>query len=235
MTPSTTHPQLKKAPVTEAVFEVRYPPPRNFSMVPGRLFDALSGLYSEFEDLPAAQLPVEVAPSNVPRHRLASPAGNRLSLLGAGSLSLNHVEYRGYPDFRRDAETVLEALANLGFARSTTRLGMRYINRIPLDRPPQELVALQVDAPALIAGGAISTRFQWRTNASPLGVLQTTVLFPHALPDSPDAVLVDLDFFLEEEGDFGVERIMEWHNEAHERLYDSFIALLQPEYLAEIR
>lgn len=235
MTSPTTHPQLKKPPVTEAVFEVRYPTPPNYSMVPGRLFDALNELYSEFEDLPAAQLPVEVAPPQVPRHRLATATGDRLSLLGAGSLSLNHVTYRGYPEFRRDAETILGALARLKFVGATTRLGMRYINRIPLDRPLEDLVALKVGAPTLIAAGAVSTRFQWKTSARPVGMLQTTVLSPHSQPESEDAVLLDLDFFLEEEGPFEVDRILDWHGKAHERLYDSFVALLNSTYFSEIQ
>jgi uncharacterized protein (TIGR04255 family) len=229
------NPRLARPLVAESVFELRFPSQRPYAIVPGLLFELLGQDFSEVEELPAAQIPLGMAPA-MARHRLKATGGGRLIQVGDGLLSANHTTYVSYDDFRSDIERMLNAAFDLDLVGALTRLGLRYINRAPLDRSWHEMITYVVEAPERIESSARGRRFQWRSLVSDdIGTLQTVIAWPVQEKGSTAAAMVlDFDCFLEGNFKRSTDQILAWTDGAHDHIYKVFRDSLSEPYLSSL-
>lgn len=238
MTHPELHPALKTPLVSEAVFEIRFATKVPYGVLPGRLYEALQELFPVVEQLPAAQIPLEIdAP--IPRHRFKSKDASRMVQVGVGLVSLNHTGYAGYETFRGEAERLLRAADRLQLLRDVKRLGLRYINRAPLDRPTEEIVTYSIDAPPLIDDTVEARRMTLLGRVQNVGVLQTSVAWPVSdTSQSKDAqerwLVLDFDCYADRKGSIRIADAMTWLDKGHEHVYQAFRASLQPQFLSSL-
>src|SRR3989304_4360283 len=111
--------ERKNKPLVEAIFEVRWKlqgaPPGpvidpHYKLLLGRLFDRFLKDYPEHEQLPAANIPDEIA-GYIIQHRFRVAANKwPLVQVGPGVFSVNSTSDYIWPDFRLRVETALEKL-----------------------------------------------------------------------------------------------------------------------------
>lgn len=233
---SGTHPQLKTPLVREALLEIRFSssPDLPYGIVPGRLYEALKTQFAKPVELPLAKIPAEFGLDEVVRHRFLSDDESRMFQVGTGVLSINHIAYRGFQRFSADCEQVLKvAIEEIKLIAEIKRIGLRYINKAPLDRAWQEMIQLRITAPDIVESSAQVRLHRWLTGFPDIGVLSTTIAWPVKEQDSA-VIVIDFDHYTEPASVLTVNQIMTWVDSAHENIYQVFKASLMPVYFSQL-
>ena len=95
---------------------------------------------------------------------------SRMFQLGVGVLSINHVAYDGFEDFLQDCRDVLEIALNANFIPNVSRIGLRFINKAPLDRKWDEITQISINAPDIIKSNLQGQHLRAITSFKKLGV-----------------------------------------------------------------
>jgi uncharacterized protein (TIGR04255 family) len=233
VTDKQVHPRLARPPVVEALFELRFTPLVSYGLLPGRLFDSLQKDFPESEELGAASLPLDVPMPGLVRHRFKSADGTKLYQTGNGVLSVNHTAYGGYDDLRRDVELVLDAVVALDAVGQVERLGVRYINRMLLDRAWNEVTTATYGLPAFMSarveGRQLHYTLKYDKDTMDLALGDVSV-------EATQMLQLDLDYHRENANQTPErDAIMMWLDAAHDSVYQAFTGLLTEAYFAEIK
>ena len=230
---SETHPPLRKPPLIEAVFELRFLTDTAYGLIPGRIFDELHEAFPQVEELPTATLPLDVPFPALVRHRFKSDDGGKLLQTGHGVLSVNHLAYSQYSDLRADVERVIDVVIGLALVKQVRRVGLRYINLLTLDKPWSSVTTLTDKVPEAVSSRIRNRRFHYDLQYQPD---RMNMALANVTTDGAERLQVDLDFFREETDvpQMQTHAILQWLDVAHERVYEAFMSLLTEEYLREI-
>lgn len=127
--------KLKKEPLFDAVFELRFTSrSAASSILPGFLFSKLSGS-DNIEKMPAAQLPEQVRVTD-PNLQFAPLIrfhwGSFLILIGDRSILIAcKMPYPGWTKFKAGILSVLHLLDEINIIESTQRFSLKYVDLIP--------------------------------------------------------------------------------------------------------
>jgi uncharacterized protein (TIGR04255 family) len=231
---STAHPRLRKPPLIEAVFELRFSTETAYGLIPGRMFDELRNEFPDVEELETANLPLDIPFPALVRHRFRSGDGSKLFQTGHGVVSVNHVVYSQYNDLRGDVARVIEAVIKLGLVKEVRRVGLRYINQMTLDREWSSITTLTDHIPEAVGSKVRNRRFHYSLEYQPD---RMHMALANMTGDGEEKLQVDLDFFREEMDlpQMETRAILQWLDIAHERVYEAFTSLLTEEYFKEIK
>jgi uncharacterized protein (TIGR04255 family) len=230
-------PVLPNSPLVEVVFELRFP--GNLSLLGswGALQQALLGQYPKL--LVPGALP-GVAPL-LQHLLLANGEGTDLVQLAVNSFGFSTKRYRDFATFRASFAAAYEAFQRFGRVSSFTRLGLRYINRLPPDFPgerargqlhpclrlrldgPDGLPATPSMHPQLIYGGlakGLTLRIALEQPASPSSLSDQQTVAPG----------VHLDFDCSESGALPETRVAEFLEQAHEVIDGAFFGIITDDY-----
>ncbi len=138
---------LPHKPLVEAIVEMRWgqemQPDPTYPIVVGRLYERVKQEYPQIEDLPVAQVPVELTVHMV-RHRFrTSKGGWPLVQIGPGVFTVNDTEGYHWDDFSKRVKDLLPKLYDAFSASETPRVRsvlLRYINAHPIDYPAENLL-----------------------------------------------------------------------------------------------
>jgi uncharacterized protein (TIGR04255 family) len=147
MTTSKLPVRLKKEPLVEALFEMRFTAiTQASSILPGVLFGQLGGK-TTLEQLPSSQIPRAILESDpnlrfAPLVRLNS---DKIKIaIGDRSLSVSaKLPYPGWGAFSKEILTVLGLVERAGIVQAVHRISMKYIDLIPMDGLAAQVSAIQ--------------------------------------------------------------------------------------------
>ena len=236
-----SHPTYPNPTVVEAVCEIHFgrSPDKPWKpSLPGELFKVVQDDYPEIEPVVEVGVQLEFGPSGVGQHML--PPRQRVRLkhrerpillqIGEDVLTVNFL--RPYPGWDEVKNTVLStwrrAAPVLG-ASAISRIGLRYINRIPL--AGGESIAKWLTATRLVPEAIVSSKagFFSRVEAG-LGpgdrVVATIGEEPGAEGGGPAAIIFDIDRITERElapsdGPLAMEI-----DRLHQEVWDAFAAAM---------
>ncbi|MEJ7817006.1 MAG: TIGR04255 family protein [Rubrobacter sp.] len=241
---------LARPPLVEAICEFRFEPSEQWDLtVPGRLYDLIRDDFPHREQVQGfgfslqvgqgAGAPVPTVQGGLDRVLMAREDGSVLVQTGPHLLVVNHkLPYPGWEDFRALISRVLETYLDL-VPSSFERVGLRYINQIPL--PVAEgleigsLITLDPPIPPEMERPLANfyQRYELRHD-DPIGILihQTGM----QLTQENDTVLMlDLDFGSLPEALPGTEDADAWLPSAHDRIEEAFRASVNPEFLDRMK
>ncbi len=205
----TTLPKkLKKEPLIDAVFEVRFTSTFPIgSVLPGLLFGGLAG-DKKIEQLPLSQLP-QIMRDTDPNLRFAP-----LSRLDWGQFYINVGErsvsvgfkypYPGWSSFKPAIITVMDVLKGAGVVKSVERYALKYIDLLPSNDLREQVAFVNFDV--TLAGHKLEDEaFQIRLEI-PKGsfihavqvVASATVILPNG--ESRQGLIVDVDTIANQQG-----------------------------------
>ncbi|MFN8472778.1 MAG: TIGR04255 family protein [Anaerolineae bacterium] len=240
--------RLLSPPLIEALCEFRFTPSTSWDWtLPGRLYERISKEFPERSQLDAIAVQFELgARSAAPSEFIRGPErvqmkrvdGSAMVQVGANLLAINH--FRPYPTWEGFRTLIMSTLDNyliLAESAGFVRIGLRYINRLPISAGYFRVNSTITVAPSL-AGEldrpiqAFYQRYELAYDA-PKGILihQTGMLED----DLGRGILLDLDFGSTEPPSVTVGESLEtWLDEAHTRIYDAFVASLVPEVYEQL-
>ncbi len=222
------HERLRHAPVVEAAFELRIPGSDAYSLLPGKLAEALVKEYPVVREMEVTKLlgiiQIPQTAGLVVTHRYFSRDEKQLVQLSPHGIGVNTQAYPGFKEYRRAIASVLGRYLDLVGARTSTRIGLRYINRLPAVE--NDLMASFTTTFELPKVGdksvrSIAARALYDFQDDPKGTLAVALSSDH----EKDPML-DLDFFQESVGPLELEGLLTWLDLAHERVYQAFRALV---------
>lgn len=240
--------RLKKEPLIEAIWELRFDSPGSGEILPGVLYSALKQCHPEIQRhrLPMADLPAIVAQIDpnlrfMAKIRLEVPGSPLLWQVGERVVTLNcRKPYVGWQPFKENILALTRVVEDSGLVPNPERHSLRYIDLLTLD-PPPVIAALKLE---MKLGGHAIERYplQMRLELPDEGCLHVLQIATPANAQLPDGILtatvVDLESFVADRpADWNTLRgQMEMLHERSKRLFfehiltDQAIEDLEPEY-----
>lgn len=192
-------PVLRKAPLTSVVCELRYQEAaadlRAIELSRG--FEELGfSAYELEEGMQLALGPGQLEQQAVKRHRFALPDGSATFTVADDLFSYEESTYLGIDAFLGRWEPLASLVAGQLAIGARTRLGLRYINQIPLDGDDRESVAAAVSEDLLPPWGSDPAMGELTVSLHELRFKQTEgeVTFRHGLQRLPRGPVYLLDF-----------------------------------------
>lgn len=234
--------KLLSAPMIEALCEFRFTPSSPWDWtLPGRLYDQIGNEFTERSQVDAVGVQIQLGPGKAPfsqiikgpdRVQIKRADGSAMVQIGPHLLAINY--FRNYPNwetFRTLILQIFEKYINLCGECNLQRIGLRYINQIPLPQDKCKLDSLiSLDPPLKGTLDQPLVSFYQRYEIlydSPKGVLIHQTGIQKA--DQGDTLMLDLDFGSQElEGICNQLSVGSWLNEAHDLIYKCFVESLNP-------
>lgn len=136
----------KTNPLLEVLCEVRFFDRKFDSVIPGRFYDKVSGLYPIQEDVKLFSFHVgksdpsiENQQPQIPLLKLWKPDKKSLLQIGPGIFSANSLKYQSWEEFVGDIEFGLKEFLDISSKDYVQRVGTRFINRFIFDETEVEL------------------------------------------------------------------------------------------------
>ena len=239
---------LKKPPLIEAACEFRFNPESEWDWtIPGRLFDKIGDEFSERSEVRRLGLTVQESDKQTPSPTLIESGPDRIHLKRSDGSAIVQIGprllaislKRPYPNWETYRELILriyEAHREIAGASKLARLGLRYINKIPM----KKLAFTDVITVWPTLAGALNRyastfyqRYELKHD-NPKGTLihQTGL----QTVDGKSVIMLDLDFVSVSVGRLKrTESIEKWLDLAHERIEEGFIETLVPDFFEKLK
>lgn len=248
----TPEPLLENPPLIEAIFEIRWPlsvdgagnqVDPTFKLLAGRMFDRLASQFPHFVDLPASQLPEELAPFIV-RHQFRPAADSwPVIQLGPGIATFNQTKHQyQWSTYKSGLHQFLSALFESRKANTEptqpNRVQFRYLNSIPITDPNvslQDFLRTQLSTTITVCEPLqhlLQSRpgpYQLDVRSSfPTGSIAGAGFF--ALSSNPTegqrSILLDLGLqAFDDDAPVGIDALMDWVESGHSSIKDWFRAI----------
>lgn len=223
---------LRNAPLVEALLELRFAPMESvlgYGYVPRAIHERLASTYPNYEELPAAQLPISVSPPPI-RHRFSTDDGTRLFQVGNGVISVNDLSYDHYAAFRERADAVIsEAIPLFGRAKE---MRLRYINKINTSgHALRDVLRVGIDFD-VSSGDLLSQQASLAFRIDQSSQISVSWAFP--IDERDDLLLLDLVVY-SSAGEPSNDKILSWMDMSHASIEQSFLNSLQPTFLETLR
>lgn len=222
---------LQRAPLLEAVFEVRARCQTPYAFVPGELRLRLKD-FPTAEESTWAKTPAE----ETPHHRFKSLDGTRLLQSGPNFFSAHVLgDYGEWDSFAKFLREGLDVCLDVMRPTKAVRTALRYINLLPSDllEGLTAPVSVTLQLPADI--GPVRQRAARAEIETAQGRLGLAIATPAEVSGGRAGHLLDLELALAKEQEFLVESILDWAKLAHDEIYQVFRACLSAELHERMR
>jgi uncharacterized protein (TIGR04255 family) len=251
MTPSATHPRLTKAPLVEAIFDLRYNTDVSLEAIRADVQKSLPEFRRE-ERIEGQMLTIQLGPDgkqsiqdsdpqqplpDVILYRFHNPDTNEFIQLGQGIISVNTVGYRDFSNFLSIIKKVVEAHAKIAFPSGYRRLTLRYINHLSLQDNPEKVFDWLAPIPSTWNSRAILQNTQQVVLRVGEDLQNVTIAYPQVNIQTGNHVMVldidhHVDFFLPVLPD--LTQVYSWIENAHDQVYKTFKSALKDDYFKEL-
>ena len=241
--------KLLSPPLIEALCEFRFAQSGPWDWTfPGRLYNQLGAEFSLRSQVDGVGVQIQFGPGKPvsseivkgpDRIQMKRTDGSAMVQIGPHLLAVNHLPpYPDWESFRTLILRVFKEYIQLSGECSLERIGLRYINQIPLTEDKPKLEAVISVTPSL--KGALDrplVGFYQRYEIlydSPNGVLihQTGI----QQTEQGTTLMLDLDFGTKElQGVCDQSAVSNWLDAAHGVVYDCFVASLTWEFYEKLR
>ena len=229
---------LKKSILAEVVFEIRFNPIIDLSLIVGSIHDKLKKDYPEFENLNVPDFPSTpnspefIFPTSIVKYRFYSDDRKHLYSLGSGVLSIHTTDYESFEKFKNSITMVLRIYEEITHIKILSRMGLRYINIIPLGHETfNDVFKVNFTLPKNVQ------HYQKGFNIQSLGIINGdsfSFRLQSSDPTSTESVVLDLDYFSQVNIQFNLLQIDSWSIKAHKFILDLFNDTLTEDYLGKV-
>lgn len=240
--------KLKNPPLIEAACEFRFDLASEWDWtIPGLLFEKIRDEFPGRAEVHRLGLTVQEASRQVPspaviesgpdRIHLKRKDGSAIVQIGPRMLAVNqHRPYPNWETFRNLILRIYKTYREVAGSHGLARIGLRYINEIP--RKNRAFTNITTVWPTLSGNldrdiSHFYQRYEFK-HSKPKGVLvhQTG----QQLRDNKPVIMLDLDFVSESVPRIRSESsVAKWLDAAHERVEESFIASLKPDFFEQLK
>lgn len=228
--------RYRKPPLVEALCEFRFQETETPSnIILGRLYEKIEEDFPTVEtrrgiDVQAAE--EESLSSTILMEettRFIGKNGEQLIQVGSGLLVANQLElYEDYSSFRKFIKKTMDAYYEVAKPTGINYIGLRYINRLDIlpGQSLEDIFHIGFNIPAKFQSFPdpyhLQMEFPYFGDRDRLIVTLSTA---SPQEDSPNAAMLDFEYILIKPDDIG-NGLLEWMDEAHEKIEDAFHACL---------
>lgn len=235
--------QLKKPPLIEAIFEVRFAPkkPATGDLLPGLLYPKLGEYYTNSQPLPLANVPRQIRDSdpNLRYRALHQLTGTTRQLhVGDRVVSINQkYPYEGWHVFRENIQELIGTLQAINMVEKVERYSLKYVNVISV---PENHQISSLNTRFELASQAVPEKgFQFRTefeSAPWVSIVQivTNASVKTKLEGTRRGLLVEVDTIRMKEPEALFSDVPNCLEDAHDNIKELFVSLLTPETLRNL-
>jgi uncharacterized protein (TIGR04255 family) len=245
---SDSHPSFANPTIVEVVCDIHFRLPRGKVWQAeffGGLFNKIQSDYPSMEPVSELQMQVAVGPLGIQQHMVANPpkvrfkhAKRQLQLqFVENSLTLNVLpKYPGWDSVQQDVLAVWPEVREVVHPKSITRIGLRYINRIPREvpgEPPGEWLQACEYIPAILLkskpGFLMRTQVQLDINNR---IIITTADVTES-EETPEVgpIIFDIDRIIERDISPGDKSLAKELKILHDDVWDVFNSVQTPKLL----
>lgn len=236
--------KLKSPPLIEALCEFRFSSKEDWDWtVPGRLYDELKDEFPERGQIHAVEVRLDtkqLSQGGVERVQMKRKDGSAMVQVGPHLLVVNHLlPYSDWDEFLRLIINVLKKYTDLATHAPFERIGLRYINQIPIKNDELHdvgrYIVLVPPIPKAIERPLNSFYQRYDlVHADPEGVLihQTGVAKSQA---GLLNIMLDLDFGSSKVSHLNKNSIGEWLTKAHRQIEIAFTESVEAEMLKKMK
>lgn len=233
---------LSKAPLIDAIVELRFNAELPSQVVAGLLFSALKDHgYEGFEELPITQLPQQVREQDenlryAAHYRIKSK--DYLVSVSQRVVAISYIckdnNYEGWNHYKEEVSRILQEIQKLGFVQTFSRIGVRYINlfetedilsrvHVSITAPDQQDLDGDQTIGFVYKNDGMSTRINFATKA------RVTDMEGR----SKSGAILDIDTFTEEPIAFA--SALGFIENGHEFTEKAFTRILSKKFLEELK
>ena len=243
------HEPLADPPLVEALCEIRFAEDSEWDWtLPGLFYERVRGDFPDREEVTDVSVQVTGPPGKRPGFAMRSDRarlqfrradGSAMLQIGPRLLTVNQLApYPTWPVFRKLILDTVDQYLDAGGKLTLARIGLRYINEIPLDDAGAIAKALRVVPTRTGALDRELASFYQRTELThdePPGVLIHQAGLRRG-DDGRHAAMLDLDFgSTAVDGVVDTDGLTAWLDLAHDRIWESFDASIVPDRLEQMR
>lgn len=232
--------RYQNPPIVEALCDFRFRPTADWDLtIPGLFYERVKDLFPEKRQQPhSLQLRIEGSPRGlVPdfavesRLQFLSLDNAELFQVGKDLLTANRLKpYTSWEEFLPTIRLGYETYCDVANPSGLQRIGLRYINLIPIHSDLAELSeffnlhpAVGQGLPRSFYGFSLATEFSYPNSPDHLRVLLTST----QLSSPTDAeVVLDLDYFLPDAESIPIGDVFNWVESAHTQVENSFESII---------
>ena len=234
--------RYEKPPLIEAVCEFRFAEIGvQPVLIPGRYYERVCTEYPEIEvkrgfGLQAGGPEVEMVTEE--RTVFRNPVANRLVQIGHGMLAINQLRpYTDYATFRHEIEARLTDYKAVAQPKKLVKLGLRYINRLPVSEDQNLRAVLDVGFKLPRGVGAMPDPYLLRLEFPHNNGRDRLILIVAKAADHQEStgVMLDLDYVLAKPEETQETNPVQWMDSAHDTIERVFHACITKETIASFK
>lgn len=235
--------RLKTPPLIEALCEFRFVENTNWDWVlPGQLYDKIKGEFPERAQIQGVGFQIQASPKVKPiasihtlpdRVQLKRADGSAMVQVGYNLLAINQLKpYPSWTEFLALIMQIFEEYQGIVGNIVLERIGLRYINQLSVSEKTADIgdaITLIPPLTGILARPihAFYQRYEIEHD-QPEGILIHQTGTQQDEQANPVFIL-DLDFGSTQVQDLsGQQEVKNWLNQAHDRVYEAFVASLAP-------
>lgn len=236
--------KLKKSPLFEVLFEVRFEPttPAAGDLLPGLLYSQMNADYPNVIPLAMANIPRQIRDQNPDllyqaSHRLR---GEHHSIsVGDRVVALSSTAYPGWNRFKEMVESVIRGVVSTGLTKNVERFSFRYVNVIEAPETDRQLPLLNARI-ELTGSAPIERGFHLRVEKDEGNFTTVIQVTPNAKATIPavgkavSGLLIDVDTLSVGIGSNFLTDRSSLLEEAHSVVKRTFFSLLTPSTLEKM-
>lgn len=217
------------APLVEAVFEIRFS--ANLSI------DCKKDQYCEKikDEFPILFFPTKMPSPPIISYRLANKDDKNGVIFSINSFAFSCRIYKGFSRFERDCVAFVMDFVHLFGIEELTRIGLRYINHIPIIRekgliPLNRYLNFGYRLPNSIPEGIENFSNEFITKCNE-GKIRTVI--SDLIHDNNEFIILDFDYFFD--GKLESREISDYLKKSHEKTKQFFLDITTEEYKSIMR
>lgn len=230
----SANPSWKNPPLQEAIFEIRFPPVKDYTLFVAELNFQNRELFPEVQTLPVAELPASIVIGGQVRHRFIGKDKDTIFQVGPDTLCINVIRYSGFNKFKKNIKNILNSADTSIKIGSLNQISLRYINRFRDIDNPFNILKINSPFPNAELFNTKGIQINYTKEEDSKIYVSTNVVFPVNKSD----LILDLNAFYTDnliKESWNLESIINWIEQSHDLIYENFESLIMDKIKEEIR
>lgn len=219
------NPPWRNPPLQEAIFEIRFPPVKDYSLFMSELRIKHRDLFPVIKTLTNVNLPESMIISGQVRHRFIGKNNDIIFQVGQNTLSINIIKYSGFDKFKNYIKDIVSTLCESIKIEDSTQMSLRYINKFDKTQDPFDILNIKFQFPTYNNSKTKGIQINYTKEESKTFFISTNVIFPINNED----LILDINALYTDKIaniNWNLDSIIEWTEKSHNLIYDNFESLV---------
>lgn len=219
--------KISNAPIKEVVLELiidnTNQPVVDYTILLSQLANEVKANFPKILPMPGSRFPIGF-PEPIVRHRISDDTEKNLMNLGENVISINTLEYESFTKFKKLINNIIKKYFVLLQNYTVKRIGLRYVNVVENGKIG-DVFSFQVPNPLTDNSKSFEVVHLYQYDDDTMSLRHNKGVL------SPDAFVLDLDYYCNPNNQLTIEELDIWIEKAHEKIELAFNKSFKDGYL----